>query len=77
MASEGYTTLVITYSKRTAGAVLEADQTRKQFEQITLDGFRFLQLTCMRSLAEWGVVSSQTVIEKRSQSRQGDRRGLK
>jgi dienelactone hydrolase len=43
LAQEGYLTLVISYSKRTTGAVIRDDNKRKQLEQITMDGLRFLQ----------------------------------
>jgi dienelactone hydrolase len=43
LAREGCTVLVIAYSKRTTGAVIRDDAQRRQMEQITADGLRFLQ----------------------------------
>ena len=43
LARAGFTTLVIAYSKRTTGAVLNDDLRRKHFEQIVEAGWRALQ----------------------------------
>ena len=43
LAGEGFTTLVIAYSRRTTGAVIKNEFLRKRLEQITLDGWRVLQ----------------------------------
>ena len=43
LAGEGFTTLVIAYSKRTTGAVIQNEPVRKILEQIVVDGWRILQ----------------------------------
>ena len=43
LAREGYVAMVIAYQKRTTAAVINDDEKRKQLEQITMDGLRFLQ----------------------------------
>ena len=43
LARAGFTTLVIAYSKRTTGAVVNDDLRRKHFEQIVAAGWRALQ----------------------------------
>ena len=43
LAREGYTTLVIAYTKRTTGAVVKNDLRRKHLEQIVIGGWRVLQ----------------------------------
>jgi len=43
LARQGYTTLVIAYSKRTTGAVIENDLRRENLERIAVDCWRVLQ----------------------------------
>src|SRR5262245_26962520 len=43
LAREGFTTLVISYSKRTTGAVIRDDAQRERLEQIAVDGLCVLQ----------------------------------
>src|SRR5262249_46804244 len=43
LAREGFTTLVIAYSKRTTGAVVRDELRRKHLEEIVIAGWRVLQ----------------------------------
>lgn len=56
LAREGFTALVIGYSKRTSGLAIRDDYRRGQMEQITLDGFFRLQADPMTDAARAAVI---------------------